>query len=532
MPPSVPAPLPPELLSRGETNRLECKSAKGGFPKSFWESYSAFANMDGGTIVLGVSEPRKGTFVVEGVERPAVLVKTLWDTVNNPEKVSANVLFDRHVRIGTLEGRTVVAVDVPRADRVDRPVYVGRDVFRGTFRRNGEGDYRCPRESGRAMLRDQGADTADGTIVEHLAVSDLDADTIRRYRNRFARFKEGHVWNDLPDDEFLLKIGAARRDPHGNVRPTRAGLLCFGDFQNILDEFPNFFLDYRERLSDDNRWSDRVCSSDGTWSGNVYDFFFRIHDRLTADIRVPFAMSDAVSRIDDTDAHKAVREALANALVHADWFGRQGVVVEKSFRRISIANPGCLRIRKEVAIAGGTSDARNSRLFNIFALVDIGERSGSGLCNLYAVWRKSGQPIPSLHEAFDPDRTVLTIDFERKTSHPQARAVSDPTITPSVTPSVTPPVTPPVAPPVAPLVPEGSLNRLLQVLASGAKSASQIREALSLSDRNHARDAYIDPALSSGLIERTIPDKPNSRLQKYRLTAKGRAAILSRTSKA
>ena len=103
MPPPAPAPFPPELLSRGETNRLECKSAKGGFPKSFWESYSAFANMDGGTIVLGVSEPRKGTFVVEGVERPAVLVKTLWDSVNNPEKISANVLFDRHVRIGTLD---------------------------------------------------------------------------------------------------------------------------------------------------------------------------------------------------------------------------------------------------------------------------------------------------------------------------------------------------------------------------------------------------------------------------------------------
>ena len=522
MPPSVPPPFPPELLSRGETNRLECKSAKGGFPKSFWESYSAFANMDGGTIVLGVSEPRKGTFVVEGVERPAVLVKTLWDSVNNPEKVSANVLFDRHVRIGTLEGRPVVAVDVPRADRVDRPVYVGRDVFRGTFRRNGEGDYRCPRESVLAMLRDQGSDTADGTIVEHLAVSDLDADTIRRYRNRFARFKEGHVWNDLPDDEFLLKIGAARRDSHGDVRPTRAGLLCFGDFQAILDEFPNFFLDYRERLSGEERWSDRVCSSDGTWSGNVYDFFFRVHERLTADIRVPFAMSDAVSRIDDTDAHKAVREALANALVHADWFGRQGVVVEKRFRGATISNPGTLRVRREVAIAGGTSDARNARLFNIFALVDIGERSGSGLCNLFSLWRKSGQPEPVLRESFDPDRTTLSIEFERasvvqgkgETNAPFPGTRSGPESEPESGPESGP---------------ESILERCLVALKVSELGKQELAFAIGQKSVSGKLNIRIRDMLDSGLIERTIPDHPNSRLQKYRLTAKGRALLASRS---
>jgi len=403
------------LLSGGETARLECKSANGGFPKSFWETYSAFANMDGGTIVLGVSETRDGKFDVHGVERPESLVKTLWDTVNNPDKVSANVLFDRHVRIEKAGAKSVVVVEVPRADRQDRPVFVGRDVFRGTYRRNGEGDYRCSKEAVLAMLRDQGADTVDGTMVESLAVSDLDEGTIRRYRGRFAQFKQGHVWNDLPDEEFLLKIGAAKRDANGIVRPNRAGLLCFGNFVSIADEFPYFFLDYRERLSGETRWSDRVCSGDATWSGNVYDFFFRIHDRLTADIRVPFAMSDAVSRIDDTDVHKAVREALVNALVHADYFGRQGIVVEKEFRRISISNPGVFRISRDVAISGGTSDARNARLFNIFSLVDVGERSGSGLCNIFHVWRATGNPTPTVFETFDPERIEFVLEMKPET---------------------------------------------------------------------------------------------------------------------
>ena len=404
------------LLQHRETERLECKSAQGGFPKSFWETYSAFANTNGGVIALGISETPGGGWSVDGVRDAPRLRKTLWDTINNPQKVSANILFERHVREENLEGKTILVVDVPRAERTDRPVFIGSDVFRGTYRRGGEGDYCCSRESVLAMLRDQGSDTADGTMAEGLSIADLDAGTLRRYRGRFATFKPGHVWNDLPNEEFLLKIGAARRDSAGIVHPTRAGLLCFGEFMSIVDEFPNFFLDYRERLSGETRWSDRVCSSDATWSGNVYDFFFRIHDRMTADVRTPFTMSDSVSRVDDTEVHKALREALANALVHADYFGRQGVVVEKTFRHLVIANPGCLRIRKEVAIAGGTSDARNARLFNIFALVDIGERSGSGLCNIYSVWQKMGKPTPTLQESFDPERTVFSLEIERGSS--------------------------------------------------------------------------------------------------------------------
>lgn len=412
------------LLVRGETASLECKSAKGGFPKSFWESYSAFANTDGGTIVLGVSEPRKGTFAVDGVARPDVLVKTLWDTVNNPDKVSANVLFDRHVRAKTLDGKTVVVVDVPRADRADRPVYVGRDVFRGTFRRNGEGDYRCPRESVLAMLRDQSREPSDGAVAEELTVADLNAESVRRYHTLLSNLKPDHVWTRLPDEELLVKIGAAVRGRDGIVRPTVAGLVCFGDFVSILRVLPDFFLDYRDRIGADERWSDRVCSSDGTWSGNVFDFFFRVHPRLTADLKVPFSMRDSVTRIDDTPAHKALREALANALIHADWRGRCGVVVEKTFRRIVISNPGAFRIPKPVAIAGGTSDARNANIFNIFSLVDIGERSGSGLCNLFAVWDQNGFPSPTIEENFDPDRVVLTISTEATGANTREKTTS------------------------------------------------------------------------------------------------------------
>lgn len=97
-------------------------------------------------------------------------------------------------------------------------------------------------------------------------------------------------------------------------------------------------------------------------------------------------------------------------------------------------------------------------------------------------------------------------------------------VTPQVTPQVAPPVTPPVAPPVAEWF-DSPLNRLLYVIGNGEKSAQDIRAGLALVDRTHVRSAYVDPALHLGYIEYTIPDKPHSRLQKYRLTAKGKELL-------
>ena len=133
-------------------------------------------------------------------------------------------------------------------------------------------------------------------------------------------------------------------------------------------------------------------------------------------MKIPFKIADdGITRIDDTPVHKALREVLANALIHADYHGRRGIVVEKHFRTITFSNPGTMRISKSVAVAGGTSDARNTAIFNIFALVDIGERSGMGLANLHGLWKKYGYAEPKITESYDPDRTVLVVTTDDDT---------------------------------------------------------------------------------------------------------------------
>lgn len=402
-----------KLVAMSENTAVEFKWARGGVPADFWPSYSAFANTDGGTVILGVRE-KDGKREVEGLPDVEKTVADIWNAVNNAEKISANVLFNESVYPVEVDGKWLVVVEVPRAERTVRPVFVGSDVFKGTYRRNGEGDYHCSRETVEGMIRDKCAETADNCVLDELTIADLDADSIRRYRMYFSQLlRSGHVWSGLADDGFLMKIGAAARGRDGKVHPTLAGLVCFGDFNEITNVLPYFFLDYREHLSPDVRWTDRVCSGDDNWSGNIFDFFFRINQSITAGVKVPFKIaSDNVTRDDDTPVHKALREVLANALIHADYHGRRGIVIDKYPKRLEVSNPGTLRMSKSVAIAGGTSDARNGKIFNIFSLVRIGERSGMGLSSLYGVWEKEKFAEPSIIESYEPDRTKVMVEFE------------------------------------------------------------------------------------------------------------------------
>ena len=87
------------LLNKRETVDLEFKSAKEGFPGSFWDSYSSFANTEGGVIVLGVKE-KHGDIIVEGLsdEQIDAYKKHFWNNVNNKQNISINLLRDDDVK--------------------------------------------------------------------------------------------------------------------------------------------------------------------------------------------------------------------------------------------------------------------------------------------------------------------------------------------------------------------------------------------------------------------------------------------------
>ena len=393
-----------------ENNRLEAKAAAVGLPKSLWATYSAFANTNGGIILLGVTEDAQHQLHVEGVNDADALVIDFWNIINNQSKISINVLNDKDVIVREFDGKKIIIISVPRAQRYDKPIYLDGNLF-SSYKRNGEGDYRCTKEVIQAMLRDASPKTQDMLVLGNMNLDVFDKDTIKRYRIRMQGIRSGHVWEALEDVDFLYRIGAVGRDADGKLHPTAAGLLMFGYEYEIVREYPHYFLDYREKLDDDTRWSDRFVSSSGDWSGNIYDFYFRVYNRIAQSVKVPFAL-DGISRIDDTELHKALREALANTLINADYYGNTGVVIERNITSITMTNAGTFRIDLDEAINGGISDPRNSGLIKMFSLINIGERAGSGLPMIFKAWTGTDFAMPDITEKENPDRVCLILPVE------------------------------------------------------------------------------------------------------------------------
>ncbi len=401
-----------DQLKLTENHEYECKTAANGLPVSIWETYSSFANTDGGTVFLGIKEHRD-SFTVEGLSEKQVIKyqKDFWSTVNNQHKVSKNILLNHHVRPVVVEGKTILRIDVPAADRHDKPVYIGSDPMKGTYRRDYEGDFLCSEEAVRAMFADQRDGGTDTEVLDDMGLDALNTDTIKGYRIIFEQLHQGHPWNLLENDEFLMKLRAIAKNDNGELSPTMAGLLFFGEAYRITEVFPNYFLDYREESEDKSvRWLFRTHSDEGDWSGNLYDFYYKVINRMDDDVAVPFVNRKDGRRIDRVDVHAALGEAVANALAHSNYYGRRGVVIVKKGKKITISNPGTIRITKEEFYAGGNSDPRNPNILKMFGFVNVGERAGSGVDKIMTAWKEQNWKKPEFVFSVRADRVILKLE--------------------------------------------------------------------------------------------------------------------------
>ena len=399
-------------LNLGEGKDWEFKGAKGGLPGNLWETYSAMANTDGGVIVLGIKE-QGGKFYVEDLTDPARMKQDFWNLANNRQKINLNLLSNHDVTIETMEAKSVIAIRIPRATRRQRPVYVGQNPLEGTYRRYQEGDYKCTQDEVGRMLADQADEPADSLILEHFNLSDLDPVSLQQYRQRFSSRDPEHPWLSVDDRGFLEKLGGWRRDRQTDKEGlTVAGLLMFGKDEAIRDSLalPQYWLDYRERLSDDSavRWTDRV-TIDGTWVANLFYFYQRVIMKLFADLKTPFQMGADLFRRDETIVHEAIREALVNALIHADYRGMGGIVIEKYRDRIEMSNPGSLLLAIEQVLKGGVSECRNKSLQKMFLMIGGGEQAGSGMDKIRKGWASQQWRLPGIEETTRPDRVRVVL---------------------------------------------------------------------------------------------------------------------------
>ncbi len=378
--------------------------------RAIWETYSAMANTEGGIIFLGIKELRNDFFDFVEVKDFNKVIRDLWNGLNNPEKVSVNLLTNENIEPFEFEGVHLLKITVPQANRKQRPVYINGNPLRGTFRRNNEGDYRCPEEVVKQMLGDQVNDTRDCALIDGYSFEDVNLPTFQVFRQHFANRKPNHPFNDQNDQDFLRNIGGWGKNRESKKEClTLAGLLMFGKLRSILDAVPNYIIDYQERSRsmEENRWIDRM-TTDFSWSGNLYDFYRLTINKLYEALKVPFLLSGD-KRIEDTPVHEALREALVNTIVHADYSGNCSILVVKRPDLFGFRNPGLFRVPRGDALQGGVSDCRNRNLQKMFQLVGLGEQAGSGFPKIYKNWSEQHWKNPELEERFESNQTVLVL---------------------------------------------------------------------------------------------------------------------------
>lgn len=141
----------PAVIKMRENERVEFKAAQGKhglgeLPRALWESYVAFANTRGGVIILGVEERGEDALELVGVKEAERLVEELWEGVNDPRIVSANILRKRDIFIVEQGGVKLVVMRVPSALPEQRPLYLGNDPRTGSYVRLSESDVRVEPE--------------------------------------------------------------------------------------------------------------------------------------------------------------------------------------------------------------------------------------------------------------------------------------------------------------------------------------------------------------------------------------------------
>lgn len=390
-----------------ENNRIEAKRALGGLPYSVWETYSSFANTMGGVILLGVEEGKDKSFHAVDLPNPQGLIDKFWRQVNDRRRVNVNILTKNAVRIERVEGKRIVVIEVPRAHRADKPVYIENDMMTGTYRRGGEGDYRCTPEEIAAMRRDAAERTQDMRLLEDVSPEALCADAITAYREQIKSLRPGHALERCSVNEFLIQLGAAGIGTDGKLHPSAAGVLMFGSRTAIAESFPFYSVRLTEGAIKD--------AVDSHTSDNLFRFYHTVCSALGTRFRRSMY------------AWEAITEGLVNCLVNADYRERGGVTVESTDAYLRFSNPGAFRINPDSARRGGVSDVRNKAISHMFVMMGVGAGIGGGIPCMFGNWRKSNHPTPFFTEGFDPERTTLTLPIKRMRvdAHVKRRAVPE-----------------------------------------------------------------------------------------------------------
>ena len=402
-----------QILSLRESLTVELKLAKDKVPDNIYESYSALANTLGGWIYLGVEEKKPYNRII-GVSNPSNIIRDFTNTLSNKSKVSVNLLSPADIEAIDIDGKKIIAIHVPQASSRVKPVFIKGNPFE-SFRRVGEdGDVHMERNEILSLLNDASNARFDMSPNSlKYGYDDLCVDTIEAYRRLYQGIYPGAT-NAMDNSTFLMRIGALKRLPTGEIVATNAGLAAFGYASIIRDVFPYYKVDFYDVSHTETRWNYRIDDGDISWSGNVFDFYLRVTSYLSSVLPNAFELR-GFDNVSGQEALEAAREGVCNAIFNCDFMRHGGIKIVYDSGVLTIQNSGRIIVGLKQALAGGDSRPRNEGIMLLFRVNRIGERSGLGIPRIFTIFQQQKFDDPVLRETVDPDDyTTLVLPFHRR----------------------------------------------------------------------------------------------------------------------
>ena len=469
------------LLQEGEGSTLEYKES---LSSSLARELVAFANGTGGRILIGVRDD--GT--VAGAKDTNDARAKVQDLARN---------CDPPVKVLIEPVGKVLVITVRESE--NKPV----QCREGFFWRQGASTQKLTREEIRDFFRSEGAIRFDLLLCPKF-----------RYPQDFDRAKYT-AWLKLSGitgrprtEDVLVNIEAAERSG-GKLLFRNAGVVFFA--KNVRHFFDQAYITcLLARGADKVHILDRK-DFDGGIVADIEDAMRFIERNTRTAWRIESLRRENIPEY----PMKALREAITNAVMHRDWFIEgANVFVELYTDRIEVVSPGGLPKGMLLSDLGRKSIRRNGLIADLLQRIEFIEKAGTGIKRIRDEARAQGCPEP----VWESNGFVTAI-FR---PNPEVRAASGAQLGAQSTGEVTGQVTP--------HVPDKYPTSTRQVLAALTKAReplprSVLQEAADLRNREHFVKEHLEPLLAAGLIAMTIPDKPRSSKQRYRLTAKGREVL-------
>lgn len=471
-----------QQIALGEDSRHQFKRTFNN-PDAVAAELVAFSNSGGGTLLIGVADD--GT--ITGLSTADV--RHLNQMLSNASSQHVRPPVHPHTENVQTHAGLVMVVTMPNGLAKPYLDHQGRIwVKQGADKR-----HVTAREEMQRMFQSGGLVYADVVPVTGTTSADLDEPTFRRYLTQ--HYSADTAQTGLPLDAVLQNLGL------GDGRElTLAGLMLFGrNQQRWRPAYSIKAVAFFGTSIADSHYQDSQDFS-GTLSVQYAEALAFIKRNLRRVQGDQGFNSPGILEVPEV----ALQELLVNALVHRDYFTSASIRILVFRDRIDIISPGHLPDSLSIDdIRHGKTNRRNPTLSeHAFRLLPY-RGMGSGIPRALGEW-------PGIELISEVSGNQFTARVQRPTA--QLDEAGEQATAP-VTGQVTDPVTDPVVDPVV---------RLLQTLTAGPLAPSEIQQRLELKHRPTFRANYLRPALERDWIEPTLPDKPNSRLQQYRLTAQGR----------